>query len=71
MRTELEVKYDIIRGENYRLSKKLDYYESGKAFETLQRKHDEEIRSLNNPLRAAHSPSNQRIGWFKPPFFSS
>ena len=46
IKNELEVKYDILRGENYRLSKKLDYYESGKAFETLQRKHDEEIRSL-------------------------
>lgn len=51
MRTELEVKYDILRGENYRLSKKLDYYESGKAFETLQRKHDEELRSLKYKLQ--------------------
>lgn len=51
MRTELEVKYDILRGENYRLSRKLDYYESGKAFEALQRKHDEELKSLEYKLR--------------------
>ena len=55
MRTELEVKYDILRGENYRLSKKLDYYESGKAFETLQRKHDEEIRSLKYKLQRSEA----------------
>jgi hypothetical protein len=31
----------------------------------------DEKSKLNNPLQTAHSPSNQRIGWFKPPFFSS
>ncbi len=51
MRTELEVKYDILRGENYRLLKKLDYYESGKAFEMLQRRHDQELRSLEYKLQ--------------------
>ncbi len=51
MRTEIEVKYDILRGENYRLLKKLDYYESGKAFEALQRKHDQELRSLKYKLQ--------------------
>ena len=55
MRTELEVKYDILRGENYRLSRKLDHYESGKAFETLQRKHDEELRSLKYKLQRSEA----------------
>ena len=56
MRTELEVKYDILRGENYRLSRKLDHYESGKAFEAFQRKHDKELKSLKN------DPSAQLMG---------
>ena len=44
MSTEIEVKYNILRGDYYRLSKKLDYYESGKAFEDLNKEHDKEIR---------------------------
>jgi hypothetical protein len=50
MRTDLEVKYDILRGDYYRLSKKLDYYESGKAFESLNVKYEEEIKKLQNKL---------------------
>ena len=55
MRTELEVKYDILRGENYRLSRKLDHYESGKAFEAFQRKHDKELKSVKNKLQRSEA----------------
>lgn len=51
MSTEIEVKYNILRGDYYRLSKKLDYYESGKAFEDLNKEHDKEIRSLQYKLK--------------------
>ena len=55
MRTELEIKYDILRGENYRLSRKLDHYESGKAFEAFQRKHDKELKSVKNKLQRSEA----------------
>ena len=51
MSTEIEVKYNILRGDYYRLSKKLDYYESGKAFEDLNKEHDKEIHSLQYKLK--------------------
>lgn len=51
MRTEIEVKYNILRGDYYRLAKKMEYYESGKAFESLNKKHDKEIRSLQYKLK--------------------
>ena len=55
MRTELEIKYDILRGDNYRLSRKLDHYESGKAFEAFQRKHDKELKSVKNKLQRSEA----------------
>jgi hypothetical protein len=50
MRTELEVKYDILRGDNYRLSKRLEYYESGKAFESLKAEYEKEIKKLQEGI---------------------
>lgn len=50
MNTDLEVKYNILRGDYYRLCKKMDYYESGKAFESLKAKYEKEISRLSNKL---------------------
>ena len=50
MRTELEVKYDILRGDYYRLSKRLEHYESGKAFASFKAEYEKEIRRLSNKL---------------------
>ena len=58
MNTELEVKYNILRGDCYRLSKKLEYYESGKAFESLKADHEKEVRRLSNKLSAAEASKN-------------
>ena len=44
---------DLLRGENYQLQKKLDHYESGKAFEIFKRKHEKEVNSLKYQLEAA------------------
>jgi hypothetical protein len=55
MRTELEVKYDILRGDYYRLERKLEYYESGKAFESLKAKYEKEIKKLQNKLSMSES----------------
>ena len=48
MRTELEVKNDILRGDYYRLERKLEYYESGKAFESLKLYSEELIKIPSN-----------------------
>jgi hypothetical protein len=50
MSTELEVKYNILRGDNYRLSKRLEYYESGKAFESLKAEYEKEIKKLQEGI---------------------
>ena len=55
MRTELEEKYEILRGNHYHLSKKLEYYESGKAFESFKAKYEKEIKKLQNKLAIAES----------------
>ena len=55
MRTELEVKYDILRGDYYRLERKLEYYESGRAFESHQAKYEKEIKKLQNKLAMSES----------------
>ena len=52
MNTEIETKYNILRGECHRISKKLDYYESGRAFEALTKKHEKETKSLKYKLEA-------------------
>lgn len=49
-RSELEVRYDILRGDLYRAEKRLAYYESGEAFASLEKKHEKEVRSLNYAL---------------------
>ena len=51
MNTDIEKKYNILRGDYHRLSKKLEYYETGKAFESLNKKHTQEIKSLNFKLK--------------------
>ena len=55
MNTDLEVKYNKLRGDYYRLSKKLDYYESGKAFESLKAKYEKEIIRLTHRLAASEA----------------
>jgi len=52
MNTEIETKYNILRGECLRISRKLDYYESGRAFEALTKKHEKETKSLKYKLEA-------------------
>ena len=55
MNTDIEMKYNILRGDYYRLSKKVEYYESGKAFESLNKKYEKEIKSLNFRLQRSES----------------
>jgi chromosome segregation ATPase len=55
MNTDLERKYNMLRGDNYRLMKKLDYYESGKAFESLKAKYEKEIIRLTHRLAASEA----------------
>ena len=45
------MKYDKLRGDYYRQSKRLEYYESGQAYEALIKKHEKETRSLQYALK--------------------
>ena len=54
-RNELQVKYNILRGDYYRASKRLEYFESGKAFEKERKAHEKQIHSLEYRLNRAES----------------
>jgi hypothetical protein len=62
MNTDLERKYNMLRGDNYRLMKKLDYYESGKAFESLKAKYEKEIIVRRKLSVVGHISSDRGIG---------
>lgn len=50
---KLEKQYDILRGEYYRQEKLLKYYESGDAFEKLNKKYEKEVNSLKYKLEVS------------------
>jgi len=49
-KSSIEIKYDILRGENYQLSKELEYYRSGRHCEKIRTVYEDEIRSLRHQL---------------------